>query len=355
MDAALKQRLIGATVLVALAVIFLPMLVQGPDPEQSSTAAVPLDAPAQPTTDADGRALETREILLPQPNSATPTPTSETPAASDDPNAVATVDTTVAARVDAISGETLNGADALPTTATPVTNAPATTGSDTAETDTAMQAAPAVMPTTPVPAATTAKPTATTSTVPAATVSKPAVTEEPLPTSTASGNFAVNVGSYANVANAEALLAKLKTAGLTAYAESTSLDGKAVRRIRLGPYAQRGEAERARAAALRVQADLPTSVVALDATAQRAEPVRPALTRGFAVQVGAFRAESDANTLVGRLRGAGFTAFAERVNSDAGQLWRVRVGPELDRATADRRRGELKAKMALDGMIVSHP
>ena len=99
----------------------------------------------------------------------------------------------------------------------------------------------------------------------------------------------------------------------------------------------------------------PTSVVALDATAQRAEPVRPALTRGFAVQVGAFRAESDANTLVGRLRGAGFTAFAERINSDAGQLWRVRVGPELDRATADRRRGELKAKMALDGMIVSHP
>jgi len=189
MDAALKQRLIGATVLVALAVIFLPMLVQGPDPEQSSTAAVPLDAPAQPTTDADGRALETREILLPQPNSATPTPTSETPAASDDPNAVATVDTTVAARVDAVSGdavsgETLNGADALPTTATPVTNAPATTGSDTAETDTAMQSAPAAMPTTPVPASTTAKPTASTSTVPAATVSKPAVTEEPLPTST---------------------------------------------------------------------------------------------------------------------------------------------------------------------------
>jgi len=251
MDAALKQRLIGATVLVALAVIFLPMLVQGPDPEQSSTAAVPLDAPAQPTTDADGRALETREILLPQPNSATPTPTSETPAASDDPNAVATVDTTVAARVDAVSGETLNGADALPTTATPVTNAPATTGSDTAETDTAMQSAPAAMPTTPVPASTTAKPTSTTakptastSTVPAATVSKPAVTEEPLPTSTASGNFAVNVGSYANVANAEALLAKLKAAGLTAYAESTSLDGKAVRRIRLGPYAQRGEADR---------------------------------------------------------------------------------------------------------------
>ncbi len=352
MDAALKQRLIGATVLVALAVIFLPMLVQGPEPEQSSTPDVPLDAPPQPTTDADGRALETREILLPQPNSAVPAPADSNPPASDDPNAVATVDTTVAPRVDAVSGESLHTAS--PVTATPEapssasTTATTTTESLPTATTTPASTAP------PSPAqATPARPPATATTT-SATHTEPA-TASPLPVATASGNFAVNVGSYANVANAEALLTKLKAAGLTAYAESTSLDGKAVRRIRLGPYAQRGEAERARAAALRMQADLPTSVVALDATAQRAEPVRPALTGGFAVQVGAFRAESDANTLVGRLRGAGFTAFAERVNSDAGQLWRVRVGPELDRAAADRRRSELKTKMSLDGMVVTHP
>ena len=351
MDAALKQRLIGATVLVALAVIFLPMLVQGPEPEQSVTEAVPLDAPDKPTVDTEGRALETREILLPQPNGAAPTPADNNPPASDDPNAVATVDTTVAPRVDAVSGESLNTAS--PVTATPETPSSANTAAATT-TESLPTATPTPTPAptpTPTPAPSPAQ--ATPATAPA-TRPEPA-TASPLPVATASGNFAVNVGSYANVANAEALLAKLKAAGLTAYAESTSLDGKAVRRIRLGPFAQRGEAERARAAALRVQADLPTSVVTLDATAQRTEPVRPALTRGFAVQVGAFRAESDANTLVGRLRGAGFTAFAERVNSDAGQLWRVRVGPELDRATADRRRGELKAKMSLDGMVVTHP
>ena len=350
MDAALKQRLIGATVLVALAVIFLPMLVQGPEPEQSVTEAVPLDAPDKPTVDTEGRALETREILLPQPNGAAPTPADNNPPASDDPNAVATVDTTVAPRVDAVSGESLNTAS--PVTATPETPSSAnTTATTTTESLPTATTTPAPTPT-PSPSPAQATP-ATTTTAPA-TRPEPA-TASPLPVATASGNFAVNVGSYANVANAEALLAKLKAAGLTAYAESTSLDGKAVRRIRLGPFAQRGEAERARAAALRVQADLPTSVVTLDASTQRAEPVRAAATRGFAVQVGAFRAESDANTLVGRLRGAGFTAFAERVNSDAGQLWRVRVGPELDRATADRRRGELKAKMSLDGMVVTHP
>ncbi|RXE43711.1 sporulation protein, partial [Xanthomonas perforans] len=41
MDTALKQRLIGAIVLVALAVIFLPMLVKGPAPS-SGVADVPL-------------------------------------------------------------------------------------------------------------------------------------------------------------------------------------------------------------------------------------------------------------------------------------------------------------------------
>jgi cell division septation protein DedD len=35
-DTPLKQRLIGAIVLVALAVIFLPMLVKGPAPDSGA-------------------------------------------------------------------------------------------------------------------------------------------------------------------------------------------------------------------------------------------------------------------------------------------------------------------------------
>ena len=47
MDTALKQRLIGAVVLVALAVIFLPMLIKGPAPD-SGVSDVPLAVPASP-------------------------------------------------------------------------------------------------------------------------------------------------------------------------------------------------------------------------------------------------------------------------------------------------------------------
>jgi cell division septation protein DedD len=130
-----------------------------------------------------------------------------------------------------------------------------------------------------------------------------------------------------------------------------------VRRIRLGPFAQRGEAERARAAALAMQRDLPTSIISLDAnsTAPAPAPARTPAAAGFAVQLGALRSEADANLLRERARGAGFPAFVERVNTDAGTLWRVRVGPELDRASAERRRDAIKARLSIDGLVVGHP
>ena len=62
METPLKQRLIGAIVLVALAVIFLPMLVKGPAPD-SGVQDVPLSAPAAP---AEGQ-FETRELPLVAP------------------------------------------------------------------------------------------------------------------------------------------------------------------------------------------------------------------------------------------------------------------------------------------------
>lgn len=64
MDTTLKQRLIGAVVLVALAVIFLPMLIKGPAPD-SGVSDVPLDMPATP-----GGQYETRELPLVTPGQA---------------------------------------------------------------------------------------------------------------------------------------------------------------------------------------------------------------------------------------------------------------------------------------------
>lgn len=317
----MKPRLIGAAVLIALAVIFLPMLVDGPEP-QSGTASVPLDIPTPPE-----RNFETRELPL-TPAAPAATAPAETPA-TDDPNRVATVDVPYTPREDAAPE-----ADAAPA-ATPQATPPAVT-----------------------PAASAPAPAASAPTVPAATA--PAVAA-PVATPMAAspdGRYAVNLGSYANLANARALIASLKAAGLPAYGDDVQSAGNPALRVRLGPFAQRGEAESARLNALRVRKDLPSSVVALDgepAPTAAATPARPAVAAGFAVQIGALKSEADANTLRNRARSAGFTTYVERVNTEAGALWRVRIGPEIQRANADRIKAEVKAKLQIDGNVVSHP
>jgi cell division septation protein DedD len=66
MEPALKQRVVGAVVLVALAVIFLPMLIKGPAPE-SGVSDVPLKLPDAPQGDG---AIQTRELPLVAPGAA---------------------------------------------------------------------------------------------------------------------------------------------------------------------------------------------------------------------------------------------------------------------------------------------
>jgi DedD protein len=321
MDAALKQRLIGAAVLVALAVIFLPMLVDGPDP-QSNPSSVPLEIPPAPERD-----FETRELPL-----GTPGADASAAAPADDPNRIVTVDTESAPQVDA------RPEDASPTPAgaapTDAAAAPAPTG----------VVAPAVPP---APAA-------------AAPAPELAAIEPRAPSSPATtpgGRYVVNLGSYGNAANASALVAALKAAGLPAYSEVVQVEGKPVQRVRLGSYAQRGEAEAARLAATRVRSDLSASVVALDVESAAASPApaRAPVAGGFAVQIGALKSEADANALRGRARAAGFTAFVERVVTDDGPLWRVRIGPELQRANADRIKAQVAQKLQIEGMVVTHP
>ncbi|MBW8366610.1 MAG: SPOR domain-containing protein, partial [Arenimonas sp.] len=76
----------------------------------------------------------------------------------------------------------------------------------------------------------------------------------------------------------------------------------------------------------------------------------------FAVQLGALSSEADANALRDRARAAGFVAFHQRVDTDRGAVWRVRVGPEADRASADRLRESVVGKLGMkDAIVVPHP
>ena len=77
MDSALKQRLIGAGVLILLAVIFLPMLIKGPAPDGSKDMeGVPASVPAVPDAQVDSRDMDfaTGEpVSVAAPQAAAPT------------------------------------------------------------------------------------------------------------------------------------------------------------------------------------------------------------------------------------------------------------------------------------------
>jgi DedD protein len=100
--------------------------------------------------------------------------------------------------------------------------------------------------------------------------------------------------------------------------------------------------------------DQPTPAVS-SATAPKhpLASAEPAPTSGqWAVQVGTFSKEANAQRLVKELRDHGQSAFVMPLRSGGDTLYRVRVGPMKDRASAETALRDLKAAGA---KVVSHP
>ncbi|HEY6941355.1 SPOR domain-containing protein [Dokdonella sp.] len=310
MDLSLKQRLLGAAVLIALAVIFVPMLISGSAPQKSaemetSTLAIP---------PAPDREFQTR-VLPVDPSAANPTAAS-TPAPP--PDTIATVDTSTA-----------------PKPAPPVAAAPAEVAS--------------AAPSKPAP-------TMPEAVKPQAAKPEPVETAKPMPGLAANGRYYVHLGVYASDKNARDLVASLKKGGFPASAEASEYQGKPAERVRVGPFADRAAAEAARLRIKQAQPGVPGSVVAAmeDATSDApANAVPAARAGGWAVQLGALKTVDDANKLRDRVRNAGFVAFVDKVDASGTALWRVRAGPEVDRAAAEKLRAGIKDKLKLDGIVVT--
>ncbi|WP_257389015.1 SPOR domain-containing protein [Tahibacter caeni] len=312
----MKQRLIGAAVLIALAVIFVPMFLSGSPPKTGATVTENLSIPPAPE-----REFQTR--VVPAENgrpAAAAAPVAEH-AAPADSDKVATVD-----------------AGTNPRLATEVPYSE--TGS-------------------PAPAAATTRP-ATAPAKPVETSAAKPVPERAAPAATSTGRYAVHLGIFANGANADALVAGAKKQGLVAYTESAEVDGKPATRVRLGPYEDRSTAEAARLKLQKADPKLKGSVVEIAASAAaKADAPATALpaTRagGWAVQLGAFKSQDEANKLLARAKGAGLPSFVDSTGQGGEKLWRVRLGPEPDRAGSEKLREQARQKLTITGMIVTVP
>jgi DedD protein len=94
------------------------------------------------------------------------------------------------------------------------------------------------------------------------------------------------------------------------------------------------------------------------------EPVKPAAeqpaptdassTGMWAVQLGSFGNQQNAERLAADLRKQGFAAFLSQLSTDSGQLHRVRIGPQKDRESAEAMAARL-AKAGHKGQVVPHP
>ena len=89
-----------------------------------------------------------------------------------------------------------------------------------------------------------------------------------------------------------------------------------------------------------------------DQSGQDAPPT--SATGMWAVQLGSFSDEDNAEKLAAELRKQGFFAVLSRLDTDKGQLHRVRIGPQANRAAA----ADVVKKLAAaghKGQVVPHP
>ena len=228
MDRQLKQRVVGAALLVAFGVIFIPIFLDNGGVD--SPVPPTMNIPPAPTEDVSNRVPEltdqTIEELEAQANSELEPPPAQ-------PGPAPLVNEAAPAAVDP----------------------PPSPGSAVAA---AARATP--NPTTP-PRATSVKPASASSSPPS--VAPPIAKRESTPTviakvtpapskqaaalaDLAPSGWTVQLGSFASDVNATHLVDKLKAAGYKAYSERRVEQGTSVFKVRVGPVPGRAEAERMR-------------------------------------------------------------------------------------------------------------
>lgn len=254
MEIRLKERLVGAIVLVAIVVVVVPELLTGPrggDTARTETTPGAV-APVRTVTIDLGTASRVPEARSPD---AAPTPAATTPIPATAPvatplPATAPPPPTSAAAADASS----RAVPREPVLSTPPQEkpavvakapAPSTDGAATIRPD-ASSAAKTPVAKTPdaAPAAKPAAPKAAIRTPESEPAAKPAVAATK-PTSSGASGWVVQLGSFASRPNAEKLVGELRRGGYSAFVSEFRGSGKVLYRVRVGP-----EQDRARADAL---------------------------------------------------------------------------------------------------------
>ncbi|VAW51244.1 hypothetical protein MNBD_GAMMA06-1067 [hydrothermal vent metagenome] len=79
--------------------------------------------------------------------------------------------------------------------------------------------------------------------------------------------------------------------------------------------------------------------------------------KAFALQVGTFDSNDNAEKMRDKIRKDGYTAFVHKSTAKAGgkASYKVRIGPEIERSVLDKIKAKLKKSQKIDSYIVNHP
>jgi len=284
MDTALKQRLVGASVLIALAVVVLPMLLGG-RPDGDAPESQKIELPPQPS-ELD---FETRRYPI---GEQVPKPQADRSEAVAKP--LPTPDPVVESIPDREALPSIEIAEEPPVEVIPLETQPEDTG-----------------------------------------------------------RYIVQVASFGAVDNAKRLSEALRSYGYSVKTDTVKSDVGTLHRVRVGPYGTESEANGVVSRLQTQVGDIKPRVMDLqpEKVAQVTRPSDP-LVR-WVVQVGSFSNAANANKLVARLRLDSMTAYKEEISSSGSTIYRVRVGPFLEREEAIRVDKQIMERMSIDGVVMS--
>ena len=213
MERKLKERVVGAVLLVLAAVLVIPLFLDGPDPgsdETRSSVALP------PAEETDAR---TRTVRLEQSRDTPTAPPIRTEVAAEEAQAAAAAE---------------------PSSSRP----PAGVGQPDTATDSQPQQPTAAVPSEPEPEPEPeperSEPEPATS--PPAQRAMPAASSSPDPAESAS--WVVQLGSFGSRDNAERLAEELRGKRYQSFVTRVETDGRTLHRVRVGPGGAREEADR---------------------------------------------------------------------------------------------------------------
>src|SRR5690606_29470100 len=242
----LKERLIGAVVLAALAVWLIPWLLDGPDePIGDDRAALELPVPSGHVGDIRTEVIDLSPRREAGGGSAAAGPRTAEPATARSGDGGGEAAAAGAARAATAAAAASSGGEGrAATSSAPATQTPSADGAErtaasraaeTQESGSAERAASSV----PIQASTGAAP---------ATARSGSTRQAPAASAEESGDWAVQVGSFGEEENARRHADRISTFGYSPKISTFTAGGRVMYRVRVGPHATRQEAEAAASA-----------------------------------------------------------------------------------------------------------